>query len=171
MWERISTIFVLAGAHLGTVRPDLGDDARSGTAALETSCIMSARRWDKPRSCRRRVTPSPTQPPGSSFGHARRGDGLYFSFGGVILPWSSLRRWGRLRRASAGDHVLETSRQEISGALGGAIAAHSQDVGLGTQLGVGGQQRSDRSSGVVAAGWPSSTWTMTLMVRLRGRSR
>ena len=92
-------------------------------------------------------------------GHARGGDEEFLDgFGGVCFL--------RGHRSSAHEDAIDGHRrasvadrpvagQEISGALGGAdAAAHGQDdVGLGAQLGVGGQQKVGQVlPGVVAAG-------------------
>ena len=150
---------VLAGAHLGAVRADLGDDAggggrRVGDLVHVGAQVGQARRHAAAGHALADPTSELVVVGNAGGGHEQFLDGL----GGVCF----LRRHrggahedavhGHRRAAVTGRPV---TGQEVGGALGRAdAAAHGQDdVGLGAQLGVGGQQQvGEVLPGVVAAG-------------------
>ena len=150
---------VLAGTHLGAVRADLGDDARGccrsvghlvhvGTQVRQAGGHAAAGHALADPAAQLIVV-----------GNAGGGDEEFLDgLGGVRF----LGRHGggthedavdgHGRSAVAGRPI---AGEEVSGALGGAdAAAHGQDdVGLGAQLGVGGQQQVGQVlPGVVATG-------------------
>ena len=150
---------VLAGAHLGAVGADLGDDARGCGRRVGDLVHVGAQVGQAGGHA---ATSHAFTDPAAEVvvvGNARRGDEeLLHSLRGVCF----LRGHrggahedavdGHGRAAVAGRPV---AGEEVSGALGGAdAAAHGQDdVGLGAQLGVGGQQQVGQVlPGVVAAG-------------------
>ena len=150
---------VFAGAHLGTVGADLSDDARGcgrrvGDLVHVSAQVGQARRHAA--TCHAFADPAAQV---VVVGNARRGDEeLLHGLRGV--------RFLRGHRGGAHEDAVNghgrtavASRpfagEEVSGALGGAdAAAHGQDdVGLGAQLSVGGQQQVGQVlPGVVAAG-------------------
>ena len=151
--------FVLAGAHLGTVGADLGDDASGSGCGVGDFVHVGAQVGQTGRHAAAGHTLADPTAEFVVIGHARGGDEEFLDgFGGVCFL--------RGHRSSAHEDAIDGHRrasvadrpvagQEISGALGGAdAAAHGQDdVGLGTQLGVGGQQKVGQVlPGVVAAG-------------------
>ena len=150
---------VLAGAHLGAVGADLGDDARGSRRRVGDLVHVGAQ-------------------VGQAGGHAATGHAfadpaaqlvVVRDTGGgdeELLDGLGGVRFLRGHRGGAHEDAVDghgraavagrpLAGEEVSGALGGAdAAAHGQDdVGLGAQLGVGGQQQVGQVlPGVVAAG-------------------
>ena len=150
---------VLAGAHLGAVGADLGDDARGcGRGVGDLVHVGAQVRQTGGHAAAGHALADPA---GHlvAVGHTGRGDEEFLDrLGGV--------RFLRGHRGGAHEDAVDghrraavTSRpvagEEVSGALGRADAtAHGEDdVGLGAQLSVGGQQQVGQVlPGVVAAG-------------------
>ena len=150
---------VLAGAHLGAVRADLGDDARGCSRCVGDLVHVGAQ-------------------VGQAGGHAAAGDALADPAAQLVVVRHTgrgdeefLDRLGGVRflrghRGGAHEDAVDGHRraavtsgpvagEEVSSALRRTDAtAHGQDdVGLGAQLGVGGQQEVGQVlPGMVAAG-------------------
>ena len=151
--------FVLAGAHLGTVGADLGDDASGSGRRVGDLVHVGAQVGQAGGHPAAGLTLADPAAQVVVVGHTGRGDEEFLDgLGGV--------RFLRGHRGGAHEDAVDRhgwatvagrplAGQEVSGALGGAdAAAHGQDdVGLGTQLGVGGQQKVGQVlPGVVATG-------------------
>ena len=150
---------VLAGAHLGAVGADLGDDARGGGRRVRNLVHVGAQVGQARRHAAAGHALADPAAEIVVIGHAGRGDEeLLDGLGGVRFLRGHRGGThedavhGHGRAAVAGRPV---AGQEVGGALGGSDAtAHGQDdVGLGAQLRVGGQQQVGQVlPGVVAAG-------------------
>ena len=150
---------VLAGAHLGAVGTDLGDDARGcGRRVGDLVHVGAQVRQAGGHAATGHAFADPAAQV-VVVGNARRGDEEFLDrLGGV--------RFLRGHRGGAHEDAVDGHRraavtsgpvagEEVSGALRRTDAtAHGQDdVGLGAQLGVGGQQQVGQVlPGVVAAG-------------------
>ena len=150
---------VLAGAHLGAVGADLGDDARGGGGRVRNLVHVGAQVGQARRHAAAGHALADPAAEIVVVGHAGRGDEeLLDGLGGVRFLRGHRGGThedavhGHGRAAVAGRPV---AGQEVGGALGGSDATtHGQDdVGLGAQLGVCGQQQVGQVlPGVVAAG-------------------
>ena len=151
--------FVLAGAHLGTVGADLGDDASGSGRRVGDLVHVGAQVGQAGGHTAAGLTFADPAAQVVVVGHTGRGDEEFLDgLGGV--------RFLRGHRGGAHEDAVDghgratvagrpLAGQEVSGALGGAdAAAHGQDdVGLGAQLSVGSQQQVGQVlPGVVAAG-------------------
>ena len=150
---------VLAGAHLGAVGADLGDDARGCGRGVGDLVHVGAQVGQARRHAAAGHALADPAAQLVVVGHTGRGHEEFLDrLGGV--------RFLRGHRGGAHEDAVDghgraavasrpVAGEEVSGALGGAdAAAHGQDdVGLGTQLSVGGQQQVGQVlPGVVAAG-------------------
>ena len=150
---------LLAGAHLGAVGADLGDDARScGRGVGDLVHVGAQVRQAGGHAAAGHALADPAAQL-VVVGHTRRGHEEFLDrLSGVCFLRG--HRGGAHEDAVDGHgRAAVASRpvagEEVSGALGGAdAAAHGQDdVGLGAQLSVGGQQEVGQVlPGVVAAG-------------------